>query len=281
VTRTPLHHRAAALCALAAVLALPTAARAEDPRRSIAVLEFRSDSSALPEIGARFAALLGSRTSLKVLGDDQARQRYGNALDGDVVACDGEARCIGRIGQKLGVAEILLVGVSELGDVILTVQRIDSKSGKVKARLAEALAADSAPEDDGLVVYLGRVLPAEDFIRFGTIVIKVNVAGAEVIVGGQPRGNSPIPDLRVPAPATYPIEVKKLGYLTFRAEVDVPPDANLKVNATLTKPGQGGGAWYSKWYVGAVAGVIIVGAATGTYFLTRERDSVPIGGEIQ
>jgi hypothetical protein len=273
--------RVAAWLGVCAVLGMPAVARAEDPRRSMAVLEFRADSAALPKMGARFAAVLGSRTSLKVLGDDQARQRYGASLDSDVVGCDGEARCIGRIGQKLGVAEILLVGVSELGDVILTVQRIDSKTGKVEARLAEALAADSDPEDDTIAVYLGRVLPAEDFVRFGTIVIKVNVAGAEVIVGGQPRGVSPIPDLRVPAPATYPIEVKKLGYQTFKAEVDVPPDANMKVNANLTKPGQGGGAWYSKWYVGAAAGVVVAGAITGAVLLSRDRDSVPIGGEIQ
>lgn len=266
---------------VAAVAMLPAVARAEDPRRAVAVLEFRSDSTALPEIGARFAAVLGTRTSLKVLGDDQARQRYGDGLAADVVACDGEAGCIGRVGKKLGVAEIMLVGVSELGDVILTVQRIDSKSGKVAARLAEALAADSAPDDDQLAAYLERVLPAEDFVRFGTIVIKVNVGGADVIVGGVPRGTSPIPDLRVPAPATYPIEVKKLGYQTFRAEVDVPPDANLKVNATLVKPGQGGAAWYSKWYVAAAAGVLVAGAATSVYLLSRDRDSVPAMGEIQ
>lgn len=270
-----------ALAGAVSVIAAPALARADDPRRSVAVLEFRSDSTALPGIGARFAGLLGSRTSLKVLGDDQARQRYGAGLDADVVACDGEARCIGRIGKKLEVAEIMVIGVSELGDVILTVQRIDSDTGKVATRLAEALAADSAPEDDQLAAYLERVLPAEDFVRFGTIVIKVNVGGADVIVGGVPRGTSPIPDLRVPAPATYPIEVKKLGYQTFRAEVDVPPDANLKVNATLIKPGQGGGAWYSKWYVAAAAGVIVAGAATSAYLLSRDRDSVPAMGEIQ
>lgn len=266
----------------AAVLASTTGtARAEDPRRGVAVLEFRSGSSALAEIGHRLATVLGTRTSLKVLGDDHARQRYGASLDADVVACDGEARCIGRIGQKLGVTEVLLVGVSELGDVILTVQRIDSHSGKVRARLAEALAADAAPGDDELVAYLGRVLPAEDFIRFGTIVIKVNVSGAEVIVGGTPRGTSPIPDLRVPAPATYPIEVKKLGFVPFRAEVEVPPDANLRVNATLTRPGQGDDAWYKRWYVAAAAGVLVAGAVTTGVLLTRDRDSVPIDGMIQ
>ncbi len=270
-----------AAVAAAAVLAMPVSARAEDPRRSVAVLEFRSESSALAQIGVRVTEVLATRTSLKVLGDDQARQRYGAALDADVVACDGEARCIGRIGQRLKVSEVVLVGVSELGDVILTVQRIDSKTGKVRARLAEALAADAAPTEDELAVYLGRVLPAEDFVRFGVIAIRVNVAGADVSVGGTPRGTSPIPDLRVPAPATYPIEVKKVGYMTFRAEVDIAPDANIKVNAELTKPGQGVQKWYTRWYVAAAAGVVLAGAVTTTVVLARDRESVPIDGMIQ
>lgn len=269
------------MLALGAVVTGARPAAADDPRRAVAVLEFRSESTALPAIGRKIADVMGTRTSLKVLGDDQARQRYGATLVADVVACDGEARCIGGIGRKLKVDEVLLVGVSELGDVILTVQRIDSRTGKVKSRLAEALAADAAPSDDELAVHLGRVLPVEDFVRFGIIAIRVNVDGADVKVGGTPRGTSPIPDLRVPAPATYPIEVSKLGFQTFRAEVDIAPDANIKVNAELTRPGQGEDRWYKRWYVAAAAGVIVAGAVTTTVVLVRDRDSVPVDGMIQ
>lgn len=272
---------AAVVLAIVTSTALATTARADDPKRAVAVLEFRSESSALPQIGRQFADVIGVRTSLKVLGDDQARQRYGATLDADVVACDGEAGCIARIGQKLKVNEVLLVGVSELGDVILTVQRIDSRSGKTRARLAEAMAADAAPSDDELAVFLGRVLPVEDFVRFGIIAIRVNVEGADVKVGGTLRGTSPIPDLRVPAPATYPIEVSKVGFVTFRAEVDIAPDANIKVNAELTKPGQGEDKWYKRWYVAAAAGVLVAGAVTTTIVLAQDRDSVPVDGMIQ
>ena len=149
----------AALAALATVTAAVPIAHADDPRRTVAVLEYRSDSTALPAIGSRIATVLRQRTSLRVLGDDQARQRYGTKLAAAVVDCQGDAGCIGAIGSKLGVSEVVLIGVSELGDVILTVQRIDSKDGVVRSRLAEALAADAAPSDDELVGYLGRVLP--------------------------------------------------------------------------------------------------------------------------
>lgn len=262
------------------LIVLATAGAARAGGRSTAVLEFRSGSAALPDIGARVGAVLGGRTSLKVVGRDQARQRYGEGLDQAVVECAGDATCISQIGQRLGTDEVLLVGVSELGDVIFTLQRIHSADGTVDGRVAEALAADSAPTDDDLVGYLERVLPAEDFVRFGTLAIKVNVAGAEIWVGGTSKGQSPIPAFRVPAPSRYPIEIKKAGYAPFRASVAISPDTEVNVDAELTRPGGKASAWYSRWWVVATAGVVVAGAVTTAVILTRENDTVPITGHF-
>jgi len=269
-----------ALVAIAIGLLVPSVGLADGPRRSTAVLEFRAGSSALPQLGARIGVVLSTRTSLKVLGDDQARQRYGDGLDRAVVDCAGESACIGAIGKRLGTDEVVLIGVSELGDVILSIQRIESQGGSVAGRVAEALAADAAPTDDELVAYLERVLPAEDFVRFGTIAIKVNVAGAEIWVGGTSRGQSPLPAIRVPAPSRYPIEIKKAGFSPFRASVAVPADGQIDVDAELQQPGRGGSAWYAKWWVAAAAGVIVAGSVTSVILLTRDQSSVPIGGHL-
>lgn len=275
--------RAIAAWAAVAIAVMPAVrvARADDPRRTVAVLEYRNDSKALPAIGARIATVLRQRTSLRVLGDDQARQRYGAQLAAAVVACEGDAGCIGGIGSKLGVSEVVLVGVSELGDVILSVQRIGSREGAVKSRLAEALAADAAPTDDDLVGYLGRVLPPDDFVRFGTLAIKVNVAGARIVVGGEPRGTSPLPPFQVPAPSRYRIEVAAAGYGPFRAEVAVPPDAEVTVDAELTRPGRGRTPWYAHWYVPVLAGLVVGGAVTTGVVLSNQRDAVPAGGHLE
>ena len=61
-----------------------------------------------------------------------------------MVECAGDAVCIGAIGARLGTDEVLLVGVSELGDVIFTLQRIKSGDGTVDGRVAEALALRKA-----------------------------------------------------------------------------------------------------------------------------------------
>ena len=128
--------RAAAALALVGVLA--SIAQADvDPKRKVVVLEYRNGSSALRGIANTIVTTLGKQTSLQLLGPDQTRTVYGEHLDQVLAKCAGEAECVAKIGQKVGAAEVILVGVSELGDVILTMQRIDVTARSVSARIAD------------------------------------------------------------------------------------------------------------------------------------------------
>jgi hypothetical protein len=255
---------------LAALVLLASFARAAhaapDPKRKIVVLEYRAGSSALPGIAHHVVHALAGQTSLGVLGPDQTRAIYGDHLDQAIVRCAGEATCIARIGARVGAAEVILVGVSELGDVILTMQRIDVATGAVNARIADSMPSGSPPSDAQLEQYLTRLLPPTDFLRFGTIDIITNQAGALVTVSGQPRGKTPIPALTLHAPGTYVIRIEKAGFHPFTTTVQLPPDGALKVEADLSRRSHT--AWYQHWYVIAVAGVVAAGAAGTTIFYT-------------
>lgn len=241
-----------------------------DPKRKVSVLEYRAGSSALPGIARRLVDELRKHTSLEVLGPDQSRVMYGDRLDAVLVKCGGDAACVAKIGQKLAAAEILLVGVSELGDVILTLQRIDVGSHEVASRVADSLAPGAKPTDDQVAGYLRRLLPPSDFLRFGVIDIVANLTGAAVSVGGQPRGVTPIEALRLHAPATYDIRIEKDGYVPFSTKVALPPDGEIKVEAELSRRARPA-AWYQHWYVLAAAGVVVAGAGgTAIYFATRD-----------
>jgi len=275
--------RTALIClAVLAVVAgrAPRAHGDPDPRRKLIVLEYRAGSSALPGIAGRVVATLARQTSLGVLGPDQARAIYGDHLDQVLVKCAGEAVCVARIGQKVGAAEVILVGISELGDVILTMQRIDVAGRDVTGRIADSLATGAAPSDGQIAGYVNRLLPPGDFLRFGVIDIVANLAGAAVTVGGQPRGTTPIEALKLPAPASYDIRIDKAGYVPFTTRVALPPDGEVKVEAELSR--RGGAAWYQHWYVLAAAGVIVAGAGgTAIYFGTRDTGSPSAGnGEL-
>jgi hypothetical protein len=268
--------------ALALVLACLRVAHADpDPKRKVIVLEYRAGSSALPGIAARLVGTIAKQTSLDVLGPDQTRTIYGEHLDQVIVKCAGEAECVARIGQRVGAADVILIGVSELGDVILTMQRIDVPSRTVEARIADSLAAGAAPSDDQVNAYLTKLLPPGDFLRFGVIDIVTSEAGALVTVGGQQRGSTPIAPLKLHAPANYDVRVEKRGFVPFTTRVRLPPDAELKVNATLQRPG-GEAAWWQHWYVLAGAGIIVAGAAgTTIYFATKtSSDRVPVMGTL-
>ena len=241
-----------------------------DPRRKVIVLEYRAGSSALPGIAARVVAALTRQTSLQVLGQDQARAVYGDHLDQVLVKCGGEATCVARIGQKTGAAEVILVGISELGDVILTMQRLDVANRAVSSRVADSLAAGATPSDAQIAQYATRLLPPSDFLRFGVIDIVANLAGAAVTIGGEPRGITPIEALKLHAPASYEIRVDKAGYVPFTTRVALPPDGEVKVEAQLSRRG-GEVAWYQRWYVLAAASAVVVGAGgTAIYFGTRD-----------
>lgn len=250
-----------------------------DPKRKVIVLEYRAGSSALQGIAKRFVELASKQTSLDVLGPDQTRTLYGEHMDQVIVKCAGEAECIARIGQKVGAAEVILIGISELGDVIVTMQRIEVPTRSVVARIADSLAAGSQPSDDQVNYYLGRLMPASDFLRYGVLDVIATETGALVTVSGENKGLTPIKPLKLRAPATYDVKVEKTGFVPFSTQVQLPPDGELKVRAELSKRGAGS-AWYQKWYVLAGVGIVAAGVTGGAiYYATQSQaDTVEIKG---
>ena len=251
-------------------------ARAEE-KRSIAVLEYRAGAKGGREIGLRLARLLRETSALYVIDVAEARRKLPK-VDAEVAKCGGEAMCVGAIGEQLGANEVLLVGVSQFGDVIIALQRIDSKRGEAGARLAESLPADKEITDEQALGWLRQLFPPETFRRFGSIAVDADQAGAAVTLNGDPAGKTPLPEpVKVRAPATYKLRVEKSGFVPFQARVDVLPDANVEVHASMVRESKDQ-AWYKRWYVWAVVGgaLAVGGVVTAVYFGTRT-ESTPLG----
>lgn len=247
-------------------------------RKTVAVLEYRSGAKGAVGIGERLAAALAANAALEVIGPQEARRRVGNRIDADVARCAGEPMCIGTLGESLGAQEVLLIGVSQLGDVVLAMQRIDARRGVSGARLAESMPPDAQPLDDELLHWLRQLFPPEVFKRYGQIKIITDVKGADVRLNDESRGKSPIDEpLKVRAPGSFKVKVTKSGYAPFEAGVDVLPDATVELRATLVRL-EGKQAWYKRWYVWAAVGgaLAIAGASVGIYYGTRV-DETPMG----
>jgi hypothetical protein len=248
-----------------------------EPKKTVAVLEYRAGAKGAVGIGERLAKLLKANAAFEIIDAQEARRRN-SRVDAEVAKCGGDAMCVGAVGERMGADEVLLIGVSQLGDVVLAMQRIDSRRGEAGARLAESLPPDSEPSDDEVLGWLRQLYPPEAFRRYGAIQVVADVDGAQVSLNNDAVGKTPIGHpLQVRAPASYRLRIEKPGYAPFQAKIDVLPDATVEVRASLqTKVGPQ--AWYKRWYVWAAIGgaVAITGASLAIYYGTRQEET-PLG----
>lgn len=240
---------------------------------SVALFEYRNDVKQLADLVDRLTVALQQNTSLSVVNLVEARRRLGPSVDADVARCDGETRCLTGVGERLKVKEVLLLAVSQLGDVVLALQRIDVAEKRVVARYADSLSGGQGVDETRLLGWLQQLYPPEAFKRYGQIRIATDDEGqgAQVYVNARPKGKTPLSEpLSVLAPGNYRLLVEKPRYLPFSAAVTVMPDTVVEVEArlqreTVQQP------WYKRWYIwaGIGAGVAAV-AATGLaiYFAT-------------
>ena len=240
----------------------PTASHASttDGRHTLGIVEMRTGSAQLPALGERLAALARRATGLSVTGPTDGRKRSGPELDAAVARCAGEPGCLASVGQRLGVRSLLVVAVSQLGDVIVALQLVDVDARKVIGRLAESLPSGRPLGDEELRGCLERVLPRDAFHKWGTLSIRTDVSGARVEIDGQPQGVSPVAPLRLQAPQHYRLLVSKPGREAFSMTVELRPDQTTEVLAKLPEPVEDR-PWYKRpslW----VAAVVILAAGT-------------------
>lgn len=272
--------RKLAACTLlfAACGLLPRAAEAR--KRSIAVLEFRQGVSALPWFADRMAKRLRHLTGLQVLGPIEARQRIGDRVDTLVARCQGRPRCVGAIGRKLGVSEVILVGMSSLGDVIIQITRVKVSNRRVVGSVGHTmppLAKLSVKKLDSL---LHRLMPRRDFIRYGFIRVRSNRRGAQVFLNEKKHGLTPLRGpIKVRAPSTHRVKVSKRGFVDFSADLRVPPDGTVTVNANLPLIPKEITPFYKRWWFWTVIAssvVTIAGVTAGVALTVGKRpESVP------
>ena len=245
----------------------------------MAVLEYRAGVSEGPAAAQRLAERLKKTAALEIIDPSEARRRFAR-VDADVAKCSGEAECTARLGNDLDVDEVLLVALSQLGDLVLAMQRIDVDSSQIKAQLSEVVPAGGNITDAQLDDWLRQLFPPETFKRYGFLSVKADVDGARVTINGKPHGETPLANkIRLLAPKNYQVDVVKKGRVPFSARIDVAPDSTFEVNAQLPSEGERV-SWYKRWYVWAVVGGVVAAGAAGTVVYLNKPDDLHSRGTV-
>jgi len=104
----------------------------------------------------------------------------------------------------------------------------------------------------------------------GIIKVRADRDGAVVTLDGLDIGTAPVQVSR--SAGSHTVVVRKTGYATYSAQIDVRAGEELDLRATLapeTIP------ITKKWWFWTIAGGVVAGAAVGTYFLVRPAPTRP------
>ncbi len=181
-----------------------------------------------------------------------------------------------------GAERVLIVDAAKLGDGrVLYLQSVDA-SGKTPTSTTVPLqhsAGEVVPADlPRLRAELIRVLAPTRYV--GTLAVKVDVTGAEVLVDGRSRGGA-LAELGVgthTVRVTHPkyrdfmrfVEVEFGKVITLEANLAAYPLAEGEMQEKLRRQGKPKPvAWYRSWWFLTTCGVAVAGATTGLVWALR------------
>lgn len=231
---------------------------ADDVPASLVIYRYDLDSSnALADLEDRLVRALRANTALTLRALSRAQRSAAQE-------CSGEPQCLAKVVAPTGSDGLLLVVVSQLGEVTPIMSRINVRTGQVMARMGQPLAEDTVISQEMVLSWLQNLLPAGLFKRYASIKIETDVAGAQVYLNAARQGVTPLDrPLRVLAPATYQVRIEKAQHLPFLANLTVLPDAATELRAPLPRSLQPIPA-YKRWYLWATIGAGVALAAGGT-----------------
>jgi hypothetical protein len=180
------------------------------------------------------------------------------SVDGRPLAVDSEGVLVAGLsapGPGAVVPKAKFTLIADPGAHVVSLSRKGFDDAVVKRTFA-------AGARDALKLELGK-LPAH-------IHLTSNIDGAAVSISGVDVGVSPV-DINRPA-GTYVIVVTKVGYDTYRSEVTVRGGEETSFRAALQPEST---PITKQWWFWTAAGAAVVGAAVGTYFLTRPEPERP------
>ena len=188
---------------LVALLVLSFGLAHADARRRVAVLEYRSGAAARGR-RVELAKLLRDTAALDVIDAQAARRKLGPKSTARSRAVPARPCASAPSVSSWARKRVLLVGVSQFGDVIDFAAAHRREKGQAGARLDQSLPPDSEVSDEQALTWLRQLFPPEgSSVADGSIAIVADESGAAVTLNNEAAGKTPLKEpLKVRAPGT-------------------------------------------------------------------------------
>ncbi len=211
---------------LLAVLLAPAVALAKAPAKPqrVAVHPLRSlglDADTVARLEDILRASVKRVPGVRAIPAARVRAAIDGKDGGVPLHCGGKAGCLATLGQRLHADLVIYGAVGGLGDrYTITLRAVSAADGKVVQRASESVGGKREVLIDGITRTAYELLRPDLYV--GSIRVKCPVAGAEVQIDGQDRGQTPLAHpITGLAPGRHALKILKTGYSDFDKFVEV------------------------------------------------------------
>ena len=240
-----------------------------DRRTSFAVLDLVAkgfDSRAAENLTTCLLREIKGLENTAVISRNELARRLPLGEGKSVAGCQDNDMCLAELGRALKVDRLVVGHVSKLPEsYIVSLRLIDPAEVRVDSKTSESFQGDEEQLARAVRHAARRLLGiAED--GSGTLAVSTNVEDAVLYLDNKNRGRLPLPPLlHVPA-GRHLVRVAKDGLPGWRKDFYVNTGDTTAVWAELREEEK---RWYQHWWVWTIAGVVLAGGATTTYFLVK------------
>ena len=204
---------------------------------------------------------------------------FNSALElgtGGAIRCARDKICLGNAAARLGIKKLFagVVGVTE-GLVTLSVNLVDVSTFKTdRSTIIEATTADALFEKvpDAVDLILRKIRPA-------SIIVKVNVPGALVVLDDTLHFSGPEARFEDVPPGEHRVKVTHDGYGEVVRRVTISEGEDKALDVELLPTGVSSRPIALRWWFLGGIGVVVAGATTAlVLYFTADR--IPVGVPI-
>lgn len=147
--------------------------------------------------------------------------------------CDGDTKCLLRMGKACGVNKLLFGTVASLGEsYVLDLKLIDVRRGKEVDRQSVTLSGKKEIMIDGVRAIATQMLAPAQFV--GSLELRLDKPGAEIFVDGELVGKTPLKRIDGIKPGKHGLKIVLTGYRDFDRFVEVRFARVTIVNVSLS-----------------------------------------------
>ncbi len=211
-------------------------AKPKEKKMKVAIPDLKN-RGVKPELAATVTGIIVNQINklkqFEVISSDDIKSMLEHEQQKQMLGCQDDS-CLADLGGALGADRIIAGSLGKMGvEYVLQLKLINIKRASVERRESKNVRGG-----EEVLIEMARdlaymIITGKTRATTGALILKVNQAGAEVLVDGNLKGKSPFDKAMIIKAGKHDLLVRKDGYITWKGGVNLRVSEELLVDVKL------------------------------------------------